>query len=173
MRFLAHNLGLAGFDPPTGADPASGIAMSLSDRRMPLAVYAPRFVRDWMEPQGLAALILVTVTGNDAGMALLLPDRNRSRGPADQGAIERTQVLIPDIRRAIALGSYLLHTTQDVAAQLLLSGTSQVAQIAYAVGFGSAAHFSTVFSQRFGLTPRACRLRAGVGLTGPQESAGE
>lgn len=61
----------------------------------------------------------------------------------------------------------------NVAAQLLVSGTLQVSQIAYAVGFASAAHFSTVVSQRFGLTPRACRLRAGVGLPGRQESASE
>jgi AraC-like DNA-binding protein len=58
----------------------------------------------------------------------------------------------------------------NVAAQLLLSGQLQVAQIAYAVGFASAAHFSTVFTQRFGLTPSACRLRAEFGPAGVQET---
>lgn len=76
-------------------------------------------------------------------------------------------------RVGMGYAAYVQMHRLNVAAQLLLSGTLQVSQIAYAVGFASAAHFSTVFSQRFGLTPRACRFRAGVELPGPQESACE
>lgn len=76
-------------------------------------------------------------------------------------------------RVGIGYAAYLQMHRLNMAAQLLLSGTSQVSQIAYAVGFASAAHFSTVFTQRFGLTPRAYRLRAGVELPGTQESASE
>ena len=76
-------------------------------------------------------------------------------------------------RIGMGYAAYVQMHRLNVAAQLLLSGTLQVSQIAYAVGFASTAHFSTVFSQRFGLTPRACRLRAGAGLGGPQENACE
>lgn len=76
-------------------------------------------------------------------------------------------------RVGMGYAAYVQMHRLNVAAQLLVSGTLQVSQIAYAVGFASAAHFSTVFSQRFGLTPRACRLRAGVGLPGRQKSASE
>lgn len=66
-------------------------------------------------------------------------------------------------RIGMGYAAYVQMHRLNVAAQLLLSGPAQVSQIAYAVGFGSAAHFSTVFSQRFGLTPRECRLRAASG----------
>jgi AraC-like DNA-binding protein len=74
-------------------------------------------------------------------------------------------------RVGMGYAAYVQMHRLNVAAQLLLSGTSPVSQIAYAVGFASAGHFSTAFSRRFGLTPRASRLRAGGGLPGPQESA--
>jgi len=76
-------------------------------------------------------------------------------------------------RVGMGYAAYVQMHRLNVAAQLLLSGSMQVSQIAYAVGFASAAHFSTVFSQRFGLTPRACRLRAGAGQGEPQKSASE
>lgn len=76
-------------------------------------------------------------------------------------------------RIGMGYAAYVQMHRLNVAAQLLLSGSMQVSQIAYAVGFASAAHFSTVFAQRFGLTPRACRLRAGGVAGGAQESASE
>lgn len=74
-------------------------------------------------------------------------------------------------RIGMGYAAYVQMHRLNVAAQLLMSGPMQVSQIAYAVGFGSAAHFSTVFSQRFGVTPRACRLRAGI--AGQQENESE
>ena len=76
-------------------------------------------------------------------------------------------------RIGMGYATYVQMHRLNVAAQLLLSGPAQVSQIAYAVGFGSAAHFSTIFSQRFGLSPRECRLRAGRGQAQTQESASE
>ena len=76
-------------------------------------------------------------------------------------------------RIGMGYAAYVQMHRLNVAAQLLLSGPAQVSQIAYAVGFGSAAHFSTIFSQRFGLSPRECRLRAGRGQAQTQESASE
>jgi len=76
-------------------------------------------------------------------------------------------------RIGMGYAAYVQRHRLNVAAQLLLSGTLQVSQIAYAVGFASAAHFSSIFTQRFGLTPRACRLRAGVGVAEEQESESE
>jgi len=76
-------------------------------------------------------------------------------------------------RIGMGYAAYVQMHRLNVAVQMLLGGTSQVSQIAYQLGFASAAHFSTVFTQRFGLTPRACRLRAGVGPHPVQESARE
>lgn len=76
-------------------------------------------------------------------------------------------------RIGMGYAAYVQMHRLNVAAQLLLSGSMQVSQIAYAVGFASAAHFSTVFAQRFGLTPRACRLRTGGVADRAQESASE
>jgi AraC-like DNA-binding protein len=76
-------------------------------------------------------------------------------------------------RVGMGYAAYVQMHRLNVAARLLLAGSAQVSQIAYQVGFASAAHFSTVFSQRFGLTPRECRLRAGVGLSPTQETTGE
>jgi AraC-like DNA-binding protein len=76
-------------------------------------------------------------------------------------------------RIGMGYAAYVQMHRLNVAAQLLLSGPAQVSQIAHDVGFGSAAHFSTVFSKRFGLTPRACRLRARSGQPQSQKSTSE
>jgi AraC-like DNA-binding protein len=46
------------------------------------------------------------------------------------------------------------------AADLLESGVGSVAEIAYAVGFKSVAHFSNVFNERTGVRPSAWRNHA-------------
>lgn len=76
-------------------------------------------------------------------------------------------------RVGMGFAAYVQMHRLNVAAWLLLAGSALVSQVAYQVGFASAAHFSTVFSQRFGLNPRESRLRAGVGMTPPQENEGE
>lgn len=76
-------------------------------------------------------------------------------------------------RVGMGYAAYIQMHRLNVAAQLLLTGSLQVSQIAYAVGFASPAHFSTVFSQRFGLTPRACRLRAEVDFDKRQKNESE
>ena len=57
----------------------------------------------------------------------------------------------------------------NVAARHLLTDAAPVSQIAYRVGFASAAHFSTAFAERFGLSPRAFRLRA-TGQSDPPQN---
>jgi AraC family transcriptional regulator len=46
------------------------------------------------------------------------------------------------------------------AAQLLESGAGSVAEIAYAVGFKSVAHFSNAFNELHGVRPSAWREHA-------------
>ena len=147
------------------------------------------------EAQRVLELILVLLAGTAKAGDAVMPDATT---PPDQ--LQRVLAMIhaePRTAPTLAQAARVLNLTEsyfsrlfktrvgmgyaayvqthrlNVAAQLLLSGTSQVSQIAYAVGFASTAHFSTVFSQRFGLTPRACRLRAGRGFAGPQENARE
>jgi signal transduction histidine kinase/ligand-binding sensor domain-containing protein/DNA-binding response OmpR family regulator len=48
------------------------------------------------------------------------------------------------------------------AAQLLESGVGSVAEVAYAVGFKSVAHFSNAFVEQHGVRPSAWRLRAPI-----------
>ncbi len=148
-----------------------------------------------VEAQRVLELIFVLLAGAASAGDAVQPSKT---GPSDQ--LQRVLALIhaePRMAPPLAKAARTLNLTEsyfsrlfkmrvgmgyaayvqmhrlNVAAQLLLSGNLQVSQIAYAVGFASAAHFSTVFSQRFGLTPRACRLRAGVGLPGTQESGCE
>jgi AraC-like DNA-binding protein len=58
------------------------------------------------------------------------------------------------------------------AAQLLESDAGSVAEVAYAVGFKSVAHFSNAFNEMHGVRPSAWRERGGVkgiALPGPPE----
>jgi AraC-like DNA-binding protein len=135
-----------------------------------------------IEAQRILELILVLLAGVAKAGNAILPSPTR---PPDQlqqvlamiHADPRTAPALAQAARMLNLtdsyfsrlfkarvdmgyAAYLQMHRLNVAAQLLVSGPLQVSQIAYAVGFASAAHFSTVFSQRFGLTPSACRLRA-------------
>lgn len=96
-----------------------------------------------------------------------------SQAARDLNLTESYFSLLFKTRVGMGYAAYVQMHRLNVAARLLLSGSAQVSQIAYQVGFASAAHFSTVFSQRFGLTPRECRLRAGMGLSPPQETTSE
>lgn len=146
-----------------------------------------------IEAQRVLELILVLLAGVARTGDAVLPRATRSPEPLQQvlAAIHADPRSAPTLAEAarrlnltestfsrlfksrVGLGyaAYVQMHRLNVAVQLLLSGTVQVSQVAYAVGFASPAHFSTVFSQRFGLTPRACRLRAGLG--GLQENASE
>ena len=53
------------------------------------------------------------------------------------------------------------------AAQLLDSGAGSVAEVAYAVGFKSVAHFSNAFNEMHGVRPSAWRIRASPKLPSP------
>jgi AraC-like DNA-binding protein len=53
--------------------------------------------------------------------------------------------------------AYVQMHRMNLAARRLLGSDEPVAQIAYAVGFSSPAHFSTIFVERFGVSPREYR----------------
>lgn len=53
--------------------------------------------------------------------------------------------------------AYVQMHRMNLAARRLLASDEPVAQIAYAVGFSSPAHFSTTFVERFGVPPRDYR----------------
>lgn len=55
------------------------------------------------------------------------------------------------------------------AAQMLESGAGSVAEVAYAVGFKSVAHFSNAFNERHGVRPSAWRERAPAKPAAPTE----
>lgn len=52
---------------------------------------------------------------------------------------------------------YLRSSRLHLGAKRLLTTSDSVASIAYSLGFASAAHFSSVFSERYGYSPRAYR----------------
>jgi transcriptional regulator GlxA family with amidase domain len=60
------------------------------------------------------------------------------------------------------------------AAELLEAGAGSVAEIAYAVGFKSVAHFSNAFNERTGVRPSAWRKHstAKAGDAEPRPTAG-
>lgn len=64
------------------------------------------------------------------------------------------------LRVGMGYAAYVQMHRLNVAARLLVTGTEQISQISYVVGFATAAHFSTVFAERFGLSPRSYRQRA-------------
>lgn len=63
-------------------------------------------------------------------------------------------------RIGLGYAAYVQMHRLNVAARHLLTDTAPVSQIAYRVGFSSAAHFSTAFAEQFGLSPRTFRQRA-------------
>ncbi len=69
--------------------------------------------------------------------------------------------------------AYVQMHRMNLAARRLLSSDEPVAQIAYAVGFSSPAHFSTTFVQRFGVPPRDYRRFASRQRWQAQESESE
>lgn len=62
----------------------------------------------------------------------------------------------------IAPHQYVLQQRVERAEQLLSDPTLTVAQVAYAVGFSSQAHFATVFHKFRGISPKAYRERLAV-----------
>jgi AraC-like DNA-binding protein len=73
-------------------------------------------------------------------------------------------------RVGMGYAAYVQMHRLNVAARYLLSDPSPVSQIAYRVGFASAAHFSTAFAERFGLSPSSFRLRAAARPSPLQET---
>ena len=59
----------------------------------------------------------------------------------------------------MAPASYLRAKRLRRAVELLENPDMQITEIAYAVGFANAAHFSTLFRKQFGLTPKAYRVQ--------------
>ena len=55
---------------------------------------------------------------------------------------------------------YIRMMRLERAAQLLEQQAGRVSEVAYAVGFGSAAHFSRLFHQVFGVPPSAYPVKA-------------
>lgn len=72
-------------------------------------------------------------------------------------------------RVGMGYAAYLQTHRLNLAARRLLAEPAQIAQVAYALGFASAAHFSTIFTRRFGLSPRDWRRRAGLPADPAQE----
>ena len=72
----------------------------------------------------------------------------------------------------IGYAAYVQIHRLNTAARLLRTETTPVSQIAYQVGFSSAAHFSTAFAERFGQSPRSFRLQ-GNSHSAEQDSACE
>ena len=66
---------------------------------------------------------------------------------------------------------YVLERRLDRACQLLIESAQRVALIAQRCGFGSAAHFSTIFHLHRGCTPSHYRHRQGVGRSPPSRPA--
>jgi len=64
-------------------------------------------------------------------------------------------------RIGMGYAAYLQMHRLNMAARHLLADGTPVSQVAYRVGFASAAHFSTAFAERFGMSPRRFRQRAG------------
>lgn len=53
--------------------------------------------------------------------------------------------------------NYVIHRRLDAAREMLVNGTSTLAQIAYATGFSSQSHMTTAFRNVLGVTPGAIR----------------
>jgi AraC family transcriptional regulator len=56
---------------------------------------------------------------------------------------------------------YLLHQRVSRAKEMLLAETLSIAEISRRLGFASRAHFTTVFRNQVGITPRDYRLTSG------------
>lgn len=69
--------------------------------------------------------------------------------------------------------AYVQMHRMNLAARRLLASDEPVAQIAYAVGYGSPAHFSTTFVARFGMSPRHYRRLAVMRRTEGQKTESE
>ena len=52
------------------------------------------------------------------------------------------------------VGGYLLDYKMNSAKTLLDQGRSQVSEVAYALGYGSASHFISAFKKKYGITPK-------------------
>ncbi|PLL12633.1 hypothetical protein C0V75_11975 [Tabrizicola sp. TH137] len=136
------------------------------------------------EAQRLLDLILILLADGATKAAPLLPDR---AAPPDRlrdvlAAIHAAPGTAPSLAQAAAIArlspatfsrrfkatiglgyaAYLQMHRLNLAARHLLTDPGHVAQVAYGLGFSSAAHFSTLFTRRFGTTPRDWRRRAGL-----------
>lgn len=143
-----------------------------------------------LEAQQVLQLILVTLASTRTEVSNSIPQIQPLAGPL-QDALRQIHVdprAAPPLSAAarsarvtdahfsrlfkarIGMGyaAYVQMHRLNVAARHLLTDTAPVSQIAYRVGFSSAAHFSTAFAERFGLNPRTFRLRA-AGLPAPPQ----
>lgn len=76
-------------------------------------------------------------------------------------------------RVGMGYAAYVQMHRLNIAARDLLTGSVPVSQIAYRVGFASAAHFSTAFSERFGQSPRSFRQQGTDGAGAVQDGESE
>ncbi|VEP18866.1 DNA-binding domain-containing protein, AraC-type [Hyella patelloides LEGE 07179] len=55
--------------------------------------------------------------------------------------------------------SYLRNYRMEMARNILLESKSSVLSVASAVGYSNSSHFAAAFKQKFGISPKACKLR--------------
>jgi AraC family transcriptional regulator len=79
-----------------------------------------------------------------------------------------------EFKRATGLSphAFLMQRRLDMAKTLLIEGRLPIVQIAFAVGFHSQAHFTTVFHKATGITPARWREQTTGTDAGPRERSG-
>ncbi|MEZ5834523.1 MAG: helix-turn-helix transcriptional regulator [Geminicoccaceae bacterium] len=66
-----------------------------------------RYIVEWARPQGLCDLLQATLMKNDRRLASLAMGRAESAGRVDGGAIARLRLLLPHVRRAVAISDLI------------------------------------------------------------------
>lgn len=107
----------------------------------------------------------ITVTGNNNELMQRImkcvnahlsdPDFNVERLTEEVG-ISRSQLhrKMKELT-GISTNEFIRNLRMEEASRLLRQGDVNITQVAYAVGFNSQAHFSTVFKKYFGMSPTA------------------
>jgi AraC-like DNA-binding protein len=131
------------------------------------------------EAQRVLELILLLVAASAEGQEQPIPDRKGSQSRLHPAIAmvhadpRRAPGLVEAARACNLTGGYFSRIFKEkmgmgyanyvqmhrlnLSARRLLASDEPIAQIAYAVGFASPAHFSTSFVERFGVSPRIYR----------------
>jgi DNA-binding CsgD family transcriptional regulator len=84
-----------------------------------------QFYREWVQPQGIGEMMAAILEKSATSVAAIAVALNQSQGPVDETAVRRMTLIVPHVRRAVAIGKVIdLHRTEAAAFADTLDGVA-------------------------------------------------